>query len=148
MKTTILGRLKAHADRKYEGYIWGSDDSEPVLLQEETFPFETWKKSSSFILEALLYDKTNKVSVFIRHAPGAGKEDLQLHEFYLDPLPEGSLLEPVAYLPHRLKGVEKVCFYQWWEPEKDPNCMDMEVLKMKALIFSGFTPLSKTENNA
>jgi len=120
--------------RKYEGYVWLSNADKPIVLPKEEFDFSTIKENDNpFIVEALLYCKEENVSVTIRHT---GK--YHINEFDLNNLQEGAVLEKVQYLPHRLDNIEKVNFKQLWLPEKDENCLNMEVLKMKALIFTGF----------
>jgi CRISPR type III-associated protein (TIGR04423 family) len=119
-------------NNSYEGYIWLSDKKDPIVLNNESFNFSTYEEGNNpFIIEALL--KAGKTSIHIFHT---GRYHLQ--EFDMDNLPMGSELEPVEYLAHRLKGVDKVCFKQLWIPEKDEYCDNLPVLKMKALIFTGF----------
>jgi len=135
---TAMNNLSEIKKRKYSGYIWMSDAKEPKVLNGEEFDFSTIG-INPFIIEALLYCKEEKTSLTIRHT---GK--YHINEIDLNNLPDGAKLENIEYLPHRLKDkdkgidVEKVCFKQLWVPEKDENCLDMEVLKMKALVFTGF----------
>ena len=118
-------------NRKFEGYIWLSNKDNPIRLNNETFDFGNYEEGNNpFVVEALL--KSGNKSVHIRHT---GR--YHIHEFDLDKMPEGAVLEDVEYLPHRLDGVKKVNFKQLWVPEPDENCEGMPVLRMKALIFSG-----------
>ena len=120
--------------QKYEGYAWLSDKGKPEILRNIAFDFSKYEDGKNpFIIEALLFDKANNKSIHITHT---GKYHIK--EFDLNDLPEGSELVDVKYLPHRLNGVKKVCFKQLWVPEKDEHCEDLPVLKMKALIFTGF----------
>ncbi len=139
---TTIEKLAEKKEREYEGYIWGSDDKKPTLLWNNPFPFDQWKEKLPFIMEAMLYCKEEQTSVLIRHAG-----EYVVAEYDLRLLPINSVLEPIAYLPHRLDNVEKVHFQQLWIPEPDPNCERMEVLKMKALIFTGFNNQSKSEQD-
>ncbi|GAB4295138.1 MAG: hypothetical protein Kow0068_19870 [Marinilabiliales bacterium] len=119
-------------NRKLEGYIWLSDEKEPRILRNETFNFSSYEEGSNpFIVEAIL--KSGNKSIHIRHT-----DKYHIHEFDFDILPAGSVSEDVEYLPHKLKNVGKVNFKQLWVPEPDENCEGMPVLKMKALIFTGF----------
>ncbi len=132
--------------RKYEGYIWLSDQKEPKVLHKEPVDFSkpipykgkdydfTIENHNPFIIEALLYCEEENISVTVKHT---GK--YHIHEIDLKKTSEGAVLETVEYLPHRLNGVSKVYFKQLWLPEPDENCNDWDVLKMKALIFTGFT---------
>lgn len=120
--------------RKYEGYIWESDKEYPQVLQNEEFQFGERSDSNPFIVEALLYCKQEEVSISVRHT---GR--YHIREFNLKNLPEGHELVDKKYYQHRLNiGDKKVCFQQLWLPEPDPNCEGMEVLQLKAHIFTGF----------
>ena len=130
----IYNKLEKIPNLLYEGYIWGADQKSPTILKGEQFklPFD----SSLYIVEGLLYSKAEQISIHIRHTG-----ELQICEYDLKEYPKGSKRYEVDYLPHRLeKNIKKVRFQQLWIPEKDPNCEDWEVLKMKALIFFGFKP--------
>ena len=132
-----MNNLSAIKNRKYSGYIWMSDEKEPKILNDEEFVFSTIG-TNPFIIEALLYCKEENVSLTIRHT---GK--YHIHEIQLNKYTNENLVD-IAYLPHRLKDekkaidVKKVCFKQLWTPENDANCEGWPVLKMKALVFTGF----------
>ena len=121
--------------RKYEGYLWFSDREKPKVLKEEEYDFSKHtEKENPFIVEGMLFCKEENVSVMIRHT---GK--YHICEFDFEKLKKkGAEFEDVKYLPYRLDGIKKLKFKQLWLPEPDANCEDMEVLKMKALIFTGF----------
>lgn len=122
-------------ERNYQGYVWLSDQEKPFILPGDTFDFSTVKENENpFIIEALLYAKDENISVSVKHT---GKH--HIHEIDLKDLPKGAELREIQYLPHRLDRVEKLNFKQLWFPEPDESCEGMEVLKMKALIFTGFT---------
>ena len=119
--------------QKYEGYVWLSDAEKPIILPNSEFEFSKYtEQSNPFIIEALLFDKVNNKSIHIAHT---GK--YHINEYDLKRYTDENLVD-VQYLPHRLKDINKVCFKQLWLPEKDENCNGFEVLKMKALIFTGF----------
>lgn len=122
--------------RKYEGYIWYSHKEEPkVLFGEEDFAFNEPDHANPFVIEALLYDRENEISVMVKHA---GRHIIS--EIDLKNLPsEAVLSDEKQYYPHRLnKKVSKVGFKQLWLPERDENCEKMEVLHLKAIVFTGF----------
>ena len=127
-----MNNLSEIKNRKYSGYIWMSDKKNPVVLNNEEFDFSVIG-INPFIMEALLYCEEENISLTIRHT---GK--YHINEIDLNNLPKGAELEDVEYLPHRLNGVDKVCFKQLWVPEEDKNCKGLPVLKMKALVFTGF----------
>ncbi len=117
---------------KYEGYVWLSNEKYPTVLDKQEYDF-TKVKENPFVIEALLWNEEEKTSIMIRHT---GKYHIQ--EFKLDELPAGHELVEKAYLPHRLDKVKHVYFQQLWIPEPDAFCAGMEVMTMKALIFTGF----------
>ena len=116
----------------FEGYIWLSDSKEPKVLRSEKYDFSSVEQNP-FIVEGLLYNESSKTSIHIQHAG-----EYQIFEYDLRTLSQIGQLEEVSFLPHRLAGVEKVNFKQVWIPESDENCIGMEVLKMKLLVFCGF----------
>ncbi len=132
--------------RKYEGYIWLSDQEHPRVYHNEEIDFSkpieifntkydfSIENQNPFIVEALLYAKDEQISVSVKHT---GK--YHVNEIDLKNLPESSILDDIQYLPHRLVGVSKVNFKQLWIPEPYENCKGFDVLKMKALIYTGFT---------
>ena len=129
-----MNNLSEIKNRTYSGYIWMSDEKEPMVLNNEEFDFSTIGVNP-FIIEALLYCETENVSLIIRHT---GK--YHINEVDMNNLPKDAELVDMEYLPHRLKGIEKVCFKQLWIPEKDENCEGFPVLEMKAIVFTGFKP--------
>ena len=131
MKINNISDINA---QNYEGYVWLSNADKPIILPKEEFDFSKYSEQNNpFIIEALLWDKKSK-SITIRHT---GK--YHINEFDLSKYSDENLVD-VQYLPHRLDRVEKVNFKQLWLPEEDENCEGMEVLKMKALVFTGFEP--------
>jgi CRISPR type III-associated protein (TIGR04423 family) len=119
--------------KKYQGYVWLSDEKYPVVLLDKEYDFSTLKENQ-FVIEALLWNaEDGGTSIMIRHT---GKYHIQ--EFKLNELPTGHELVEKVYLPHRLDKVKHVYFKQLWIPEPDAFCEGMEVMTMKALIFTGF----------
>lgn len=130
-----------------EGYVWDSNSQYPKILRNQSFDFSSYQENEdAYIVEALLYSNLKKCSWIIKHTG-----TYQITKFDLSKLDPNYQLVPVDYLPHRLKKnnpagatlIERVCFQQLWIPEEDPNCEDMEVLKMQALIFTGFNNQQK-----
>lgn len=124
---------------KYEGYVWLSNEKYPTVLDKQEFDF-TKVKENPFVIEALLWNEEEKISITVRHT---GKYHIQA--FKLNELPAGHELVEKAYLPHRLAGVKHVCFKQLWIPKEDPLCENMEVMTMEALIFTGFHSSTQTK---
>jgi CRISPR type III-associated protein (TIGR04423 family) len=119
--------------RKYDGYVWLSNEKSPTVLNRQEYDF-TQVKENPFVIEALLWSTEEKVSIMVRHTG-----NYHIQEFRLKELPIEYELVDKVYLPHRLGDkVKHVCFKQLWIPEEDPFCAGMEVMTMKALIFTGF----------
>ena len=141
---------------EYEGYLWEANEKKPFILPSAAYPMEDWGKAS-YLVEGLLYAAKENVSILIRHTGSyciRAYDMSQLSEGIDAAAEETKVVEKVeivekdlAYLAYRLPNIEKLRFRQLWESEPDPNCENMEVLKLKALIFVGFTHL-KTEENA
>lgn len=137
----IYHELSAIPNRKYIGYIWMSDKEEPIVLKEPTVYDFSNIEINPFIQEALLYNEEENISVMVRHTG-----DYNISEFCLNKLPEKHELVEKQYYPHRLGFNDKrVCISQLWLPQKDENCEEMEVLTLKAHIFTGFKEPKKTK---
>jgi len=132
-----INKLSDIPQKKYQGYVWYSDEKAPKVLHNEEYRFNE-EDINPYVVEALLYCREDNTSVMMQHS---GK--YTGYQFDLNNLPEGAQLEEKEYLPHRLGDVSKVCFKQLWIPEPDDNCEGMEVLTLKAIIFTGF----ETKNN-
>ncbi len=128
MKYNDLSKIPDH---DYEGYIWGSEHQYPQVLKGEKFiaPLD-----SLYIVEALLYCKAENISILIKHTG-----QTQIYQYNLSKFPKHIKQRSVSYLSHRLGDhIKRVNFQQIWIPESDPNCESWDVLKMRALIFTGF----------
>lgn len=125
-----LNSLTEIPDYDYEGYVWMSDAKEPKVLKNKKFTFNE-DQQNPFIVEGLLWAKKEGVSIHIRHT---GRYLIHKYEVNASDLSK----DIKQYLPHKIEGIKKLKFKQVWEPEEDPLCENMEVLKMKALVFIGF----------
>jgi len=130
---TIYTNLNDIPSVSYEGYVWMSDETEPKVLMGESFDFSKIT-TNPFVVEALLFDNTTNSSIHITHDGSYFITVYDLNKLNT----EDTKFEPKEYLPHRLKGVEKVCFKQLWKEEKDENCLNFPVLTLKATVFCGF----------
>lgn len=142
MKTTYE-TIKIVPASKYEGYIWMSNEPEPEVVHTDTVheAVELTEEENPFIIEAQLLDRSSQKSYSIRFADGkyvALCYDLKA----LDQL-EGIEVTHHKYVANRMKNEEWLHFREYWHPEKDPNCEDMEVLQPKEFVFIGFN--DKTE---
>jgi CRISPR type III-associated protein (TIGR04423 family) len=135
-----MNKLTKIPTKKYQGYVWLSDEKYPTILLDKEYDFSTVKENQ-FVIEALLWYAQEETSIMVRHT---GKYHIQ--EFKLKELPPEHELVDKVYLPHRLgEKVKNVCFKQLWIPEPDAHCEEMPVMTMKALIFTGFN--CSTEKN-
>lgn len=124
-------------NNNYEGYIWMSDQTFPIVIEGDSLIeysqyFDTSKENNPFIVEAQLYCREENVSYSIRHTGG----ELQIVRFDLNDY-RGEEQDDVSYLSHRMDG-RWLRFRRVWLPEKDENCCGMEVLKLSRMIFVGF----------
>lgn len=143
MKITLNELAKYH-DREYEGYIWLSDKTSPKVLigKEKTFDFSPYleEDANPFIIEALLYCKVENKSYIIKHTHEYVVREIKIDELEKEREEKKGEIEKIEHLPHKLGGVDKLCFAQYWLPEEDPLCNDFPVLKLKATVFTGFEP--------
>lgn len=141
MKVKTYNKITDIPKRKYQGYIWFSDKTKPlVLLEKEDFDFSSIKTQNPFIVEALLYSEEGNQSIMIKHT-----DKYIIKEYNLSELTRGTEVVEKEYLPHRLEGVNKLKFTQIWVEAEDPFCEKMETLQLKATVFTGF--ITKTTNN-
>jgi CRISPR type III-associated protein (TIGR04423 family) len=116
----------------YEGYLWWSDETSPRIYKGEIVT--EWPATNNpFIIEGQLFDKANRKSYSIRFVDG----DYLIQCFDLNELESLDSIEK-EYLPNRIEGVHKLCFKEFWRPEKDDLCEGMEVLKPAEFVFIGF----------
>jgi len=127
-----INNLTEIPPKAYEGYIWYSDSTLPRVLRGDLFSFEE-NHRNPFVAEALLFCRNDNTSIMVRHT---GRYIISTYN--LNDVPDNSRWIDKEYLPHKLDGIKKVCFKQLWVPEEDPLCEHMQVLNMKAVIFTGF----------
>lgn len=130
---TEYGQLTDIPKRPYTGYIWKSDQRYPEVL-DGTKDVTVTAEENPFIVEALLFDEGANISVMVKHTGS-----YLIKEFDLKALPKKAKKVPKEYFSHRLDGVKKMKFKQIWLPEEDENCKGMEVLKLNATVFTGFS---------
>lgn len=129
--------------QNYQGYLWDCQEKAPRIIETDATLDLSKQPAFPFILEGLLFYKKEEndkgISITIKHTG-----NYHIVEYDLDKLKEGTVLELVSYVAHRLEGIEQVYFYQLWEPEPDPACPNKPVLTFKTLVFAGFTSPEKT----
>jgi CRISPR type III-associated protein (TIGR04423 family) len=120
----------------YQGYIWLSDASKPIVLDNGKLK-DTDKKYFSegqnpFIIEGQLFDEKNKRSFSIKNVEG--RMIVVKYEGDTDE-------EPQKFVPNSRMGLgdRKLKFLQKWEAEPNADCENMDVLVPAGLVFLGFT---------
>lgn len=120
-------------EARYEGYFWKSDQSMPKVLEgKEKLSFTLTDGENPFVVEGLLWDSENKISISIRYVDG----HYHVSNHQVEDCTESQATE-VSYLSHRLPGVKKLKFLRLWKKEQDPLCEDMDTLQFKTNIFVG-----------
>ena len=132
-----IDHLNQIPDNNFSGYLWASDKSTPEIISKiDSSIFENNEKPAHpFIREAYLYDSVNNISISVKHVSGK----YLIHQFNLNELSEDDKknIVPKSFLAHNSLG-EKLHFKEIWCPEKDDLCNNFEVLRKKAVVFSGF----------
>ena len=119
---------------RYEGYVWMSDQQEPlVICPDEEFEMTLCDEDNPFVVEGNLWDATNRVSIMIKYVDG--KYIVRRTEVTDECKKNATRKE---FLPHRVKGVKKLVLLQCWNEEKDPLCENMVTLQPGKLEFIGF----------
>jgi CRISPR type III-associated protein (TIGR04423 family) len=125
---------------KYEGYVWVSDEQNPMVYFNDVIQLTLVK--NAFVVEALLWDIDQKRSVHIRHT---GQQMLTVYDLNDLRKREHPLSGEVKFfLGHRISGVKKLRFLQTYEDMEDPACDGMKVSTPAELIFLGFEHNSLT----
>lgn len=141
--------------KKYQGYIWYSDQKKPeILCGDKDYRLKLIEGENPFVIEALLYCEDDETSIMVKHTGKYIVQEYKLKE-------EREKCEEVKkqYLPHGVNRkkeeqqaddmsskVKRLNFSQFWQEEKDSACEDMPVLKLKATVFTGFTFNNTTQN--
>lgn len=124
-------------EAKYEGYIWKSDQSSPIMLSSgKAESFTLTDGENPFYVEGLLWNQEEGKSISIRYADG--RYFIAENEVKPEELAGTATMTPVRYLPHHLPGVKALKFLRKWEEVNDELCENMPSLQLKATIFVGF----------
>ena len=126
--------LDNYPDKKFTGYYWMSDQTNPELVDG----IFTLPKTGAnpFVIEANLFANDGLISVSVEHIDGKyliGIVDWKEVDksIVFDP-------EEPTYLTHRLDNHPKAKFVRAWIPVEDPECEGMEVLQPAWRAFKGF----------
>lgn len=118
----------------YDGYLWYSDQSEPIVLNKCEFELDIDDSRNPFVVEGHLYDYKNNRSTRIRYVDGH-----YIYKTYdLNSLMGESSIDIFYPSSKRFNG-KKLRFSQYWrEGEPDSLLEGMKVLEPKEYVFIGF----------
>lgn len=122
--------------RNYIGYYWLSDSKTPCKIDGHNYKIAS---INPFVMEAMLWDADNEISIMVKHTGKYWISAFDLKE--IRKIYGNDALHSKQYLPHRLSHIgeiKKVKFEQLWLPESDALCEGEKVLKLKAILFTGF----------
>ncbi len=113
----------------YTGYLWYSDAKEPKLyyLTEKEFEFDD--STNPFVVEGWLIDKDKELSYSIQYING----EYVIRKYNINDLEHIESTEKI-YIPS-FKGFKEIVFNQYWRPQKDELCENMEVLVPAEFVF-------------
>lgn len=120
-------------DATYDGYLWLSDATEPVVLDGEKLDSALLEQENPFVIEAQLYDAAGSRSYAVRYADGRHV----VTEFDADDINAAGRVTEKCFVPLRIKH-RGLHFKQLWSPRGDELCEGMPVLEPVAMIFVGF----------
>lgn len=129
-------------DYLYQGYIWLSDQKEPLVFSGDNPLKEVLKvkgvdicnMQNQFIAEGFLYCEDQKLSITIKYFDGNcwvnSYQDVDKNKI-------SSSIILKTYLSNRM-GNRKLKFLEYWEPAQDLLCEGLPVLKPTKYVFVGF----------
>lgn len=137
MISTKINLSDIPTNLNYVGYLWKSDEVSPQVFKNETLPVWPGDTDNPFIIEGNLYDQLSDISYSIRFIDGS----YYVHKFEMkDTTWE---FTSKSFIPNRIEGIQHLCFKQYWKPEPDKSCEEMEVLKPAMNVFVGFNNKEK-----
>lgn len=133
-----LRNLLAIPDGNYEGYYWVSDAKSPqkIVSSADLAKMKEYI-GNPFIMEALLYDRQGNRSIHVQHTGVHHVAEYDWNSFD-DTIMVSDPKDVEVFLPQKIEGVKGLNFSRVWKKESDPLCEGKEVLKMYAIVFTGF----------
>ena len=134
--------MKTIKKASYQGYIWYSDATSPIVLNGEPFAMELDETKNPFVIEAQLWNEADHESIGIRYADG---------QYYTSNrhISEEELKDKTddieTYIAHRMPGVAGLKFLRCWTARPDAFCNGFEVLEPEGMAFIGFEQKQKEE---
>ena len=128
-------------DKKYQGYLWPSDQTEPIVcggnktLNDEIADFYKENiipdfKEIPFIVEGFLFNAKDGSSITIKYVGGK-----YIVKEYSDIVVDNDNVH--KYHSNRM-GKRILKFMQNWTSVPDNNCCGFDVLQPAELVFVGF----------
>ena len=130
-----LNSLEEIPNLNYEGYLWMSNGDTPIEDLVSIREKLNDKNLNPFIVEGLLFCKATNTSIMIRHT---GKYNISKFDLEKIEVSYELTAEKSYFSNNKISAGKKLKFRQLWENEKDENCASMEVLTLKATVFTGF----------
>lgn len=119
---------------KCEGYLWWSDQQQPKVYQKEALDICFDESKNPFVVEGQLYDEKEKKSYSIKYVDG--QYLINIYEVKDEDFKNPDNVTK-CYLSNRM-GDRWLKFLRYWEPNEDPSCEGMKVLKLTKNVFIGF----------
>jgi CRISPR type III-associated protein (TIGR04423 family) len=124
---------KIKFENRYQGYLWISDRKEPITFEDAPVSFD-FEQVNPFVIEGQLYDDANKKSFSIKYVDG----EYLVVEYDVKALDNACDSNvTVKYLSNRMEE-RMLRFRQYWRPQKDKLCENMDVLTPAEFVFVGF----------
>lgn len=121
--------MKSIKKSKYEGYIWYSDATSPIVYRgNDDIGFDLDDDDNPFIIEGQLWDGKN--SIGIKYVDGR----YIVSRYEIDDVDH----DVETYIAHRMEGVSGLKFKRLWRERPDVFCENFEVLEPAGLVFVGF----------
>ena len=133
MENTEQLKTILNSENIFLGYIWLSDQKEPIVVKNEQIKISKLL-INPFVIEGNIIDKTKNISYTILH----NGNDYNIYEFNLSSLPASwvtdendDLIKYQSIIP----STEWLYFQRYWKCEIDLQCNGMSVYKPAAIIF-------------
>ncbi len=124
----------------YEGYIWMSDATHPVVYTPaRPIDITLDDNDNPFVIEGELYDASKGESVTIRYADG--KYYKKTFNVAPSDLKGSEKVTKKEYLAQRMPGINSLKYLQYWDEVDevdDEFCEHMKTLQPGDLVFVGF----------
>ncbi len=144
--------LNLPENNNYEGYVWKSDSTKPILVNGRLPEcIHSLKETSNpYILEALLFDREKYMSYSIKNIDGKyiiNKKEVPKQ--YCQSSKELNLPDNITlkkYYGNRMEG-KRMVFLQYWAEEEDIFNKSIKVLRPAEVVFIGFEQIIKDKEN-